>query len=64
MCSDQDFGVMTDFWMDDEPEDCVAANWNVGDAIKDIDVKRRRPYMPRSMTNVECNARPNYMLRC
>ena len=43
MCSDQDFGVMTDFWIDDELEDCVAANWNVGDAIKDIDVNGAGP---------------------
>ena len=43
MCSDQDFGVMTDFWMDDVLEDCVAANWNVGDAIKDNDVNGAVP---------------------
>ena len=43
MCSDQDHGVMTDFWMDDVLEDCEATNWNVGDAIKDIDVNGAVP---------------------
>ena len=43
MCSDQDFGVMTDSRIKDDLEDCVAANWNVGEAIKDIDVNGAGP---------------------
>ena len=43
MCSDQDHGVMTDFWMDDVLEDCEATNWNLGEAILDIDVSGAVP---------------------
>ena len=57
MCSDQDYGVTTDFWMDDVLEDCEATNWNVGDAIKDNDVNGEVPICQEVC--VECNARPN-----
>ena len=34
---------MTDSRIKDELEDCVAANWNVGEAIKNIDVNGADP---------------------
>ena len=43
MCTDQDFGVTTDTGIKDDLEDCAAADWNLGEAIKDNDVNGAYP---------------------
>ena len=54
MCAPgQDFGVTIETRIKDDLEDCAAANWNLGEAIKDIDVNGACPRSQWSMTNVD-----------